>query len=718
VVWIALFVGVGAAAGALAGDTDDSFEIPGTESQEAFDLLEERFPEAPDSENTFARVVFAAPDGETLTDPENQSVVDNVVAELGNMPDVAQVTPPSVEAGSLSEDGLVGFAYVDYDVTWVDIDDDTHDALIAAADTGREAGLTVEVGGEAASDQGPPEGLSSEMIGIGVALVVLIITFGSLIAAGLPILNAILGVGIAISAITAATGLFDMGADSGILATMIGLAVAIDYALFIVSRYRHELAIGRSGEEAAGRALGTAGSAVVFAGLTVMIALSGLFMVGIPMLTEMGFAAAFAVGVAVLIALSLLPAMLGFAKHRVIGGRIPGLKARDPEGDDANGKPSNGKRWATMVTKHPKRVLVIALLAMIGVALPAASLTLGMPGEESMAEDTTQRKAYDLIGEGFGEGFNGPLMIVVDAAGSDDPEAAFALAQQNVAGVDGVVAESVSPPQPNPEGDTAIINAVPETGPAATETEDIVRAIRDTNDALAGTGAELVVTGNTAVFIDFNKKMSDALLPYLGVVVGLSFVLLILVFRSILVPLKAALGFLLTMGATFGMLVVIFQWGWIEVATPGPIISMLPIFLIGVVFGLAMDYQVFLVTRMREEYVHGATPTQSVVTGFQHGSRVVTAAAIIMMSVFGAFALGGEDFLLQVSFALAGAVLLDAFIVRMTIVPALLTLLGRSAWWLPRWLDRILPNVDVEGDKLRKMLGDVSEERELESVRN
>lgn len=611
--WLLLFVGAGFAASSLAGETQDSFEIPGTESQEAFDLLEERFPESPDSENTYARVVFAAPDGEAVTDPQNQQIVDDTVAALSGAEEVAEVIPPSVEAGTISDDGAVGFATVNYAVKWLDLSDKAKDELLNIAEDGREAGLTVELSGEAVATAGP-EGMSSELIGIGVALIVLIITFGSLIAAGLPILNAILGIGIAISAITAATGFIDIGSDTSILATMIGLAVAIDYALFIVSRYRHEIAIGREGEEAAGRALGTAGSAVVFAGLTVMIALSGLFIVNIPMLTEMGFAAAFAVGIAVLIALTLLPAMLGFAKHRVLGGRIPGLKARDPEADDANGKPSRGKRWATFVTRHPKSVVVVAVAGMIGLAAPVSDLNLGLPGEESMSEDTTQRKAYDLISEGFGVGFNGPLMVVVDASGSADPDAAFGVAQESISGLEDVI--SVSPPQPNPDGDTAIINVVPESGPSDTETEDLVRDIRATTNAdLSGTGASLVVTGNTAVLIDFNEKMSDALVPYLSVVVGLSFILLMLVFRSLLVPLKAALGFLLTMGATFGMLVAIFQWGWLGVAgSTGPVISMLPIFLIGVVFGLAMDYQVFLVTRMREEYVHGAAPTRAVVT--------------------------------------------------------------------------------------------------------
>ncbi|WP_129666261.1 MMPL family transporter [Phytoactinopolyspora endophytica] len=700
--WLLLFVLAGFGASTLSGETNDSFEIPGTESQEAFDLMAERFPDAPDADNTEARVVFAAPDGETLADPENQAVVNDVVAALGQAPQVAGVDDP-FEVGTVAEGNDIAYADVAYGVEWGDLTDEAKDVLADIAQEGRDAGLTVELSGEAV-EEWEAESMSSELIGIAVAAVVLIITFGSLTAAGLPLLNAIIGVGIAISAITAATGFIDMGADTSILATMLGLAVAIDYALFIVSRYRHELSMGREGSEAAGRALGTAGSAVVFAGLTVMIALSGLFVVGIPMLTEMGFAAAFAVGIAVLIALSLLPAMLGFAKHRVLGGRIPGLKARDPEADDGNGKPSAGRRWANFITRHPKSVVVVAVVAMIGVAAPVLDLRLGLPGEESMAEDTTQRQAYDLVSEGFGEGYNAQLMVIVDASGSDNPQAAFDQAASMIGGLGNVV--SVAEPFPNEANDTAMLSVIPEDGPNSEETEELVSDARDVSDQLqAETGATLSVTGNTAVIIDFNSKIAAAMAPYLAIVVGLSFLLLMLVFRSILVPLKAGLGFLVTMGATFGMLVAVFQWGWFGIAeNTGPIISMLPIFLIGVVFGLAMDYEVFLVTRMREEYVHGAAPTQSVVTGFQHGSRVVTAAAIIMMSVFGAFMLGGEDFIMQVGMALAAAVAFDAFVVRMTIVPAILTLLGRRAWWLPRWLDRLLPNVDVEGEKLAKYL--------------
>jgi RND superfamily putative drug exporter len=542
----------------------------------------------------------------------------------------------------------------------------------------------------------------AEVIGIGVAAVVLLITFGSLIAAGLPLLSAIVGIGIGSTAITAATGFIDIGSGTPILAVMIGLAVSIDYALFIMSRYRHELSAGLEPEEAVGRAVGTAGSAVVFAGLTVVIALAGLFVVDIPFLTQMGLAAAFTVVLAVAIALTLLPALLGMAGRRVLGGRIPGLRGGDPEA--SGGKPTAGRRWAGFVTRRPVAVLLVSVIGLGVLAIPAADLELGLPDDSTAAAGSTQRKAYELLSDGFGPGFNGPLMVVVDVASSADPKAAAASTANVVRGLPDVAV--VTPPTFNPAGDTALLTVIPASGPSTTETKDLVQAIRDAPES---GGAEVSVTGGTAFNIDISAKLSDALLPYLSLIVGLAFLLLMLVFRSVLVPLKATLGFLLTVAATFGAVIAVFQWGWfaglfgIEGQT-GPIISMLPVFLVGIVFGLAMDYQVFLVTRMREEHVHGAAPRTAVVDGFGHSARVVTAAAVIMVAVFSGFILSSETLVREIGFGLAFAVAIDAFVVRMTIVPAVMALLGRSAWWLPRWLDRLLPDVDVEGEKLRRQV--------------
>jgi RND superfamily putative drug exporter len=701
-IWLAIIVGVGVGAATLSGPTSDSFSIPGTESQEAFDLLEERFPGA-SLDGAEARVVFVAPEGEAISDPANVTAVESVLAEIEAGPQVAEVMNP-FEAELLSEDGTTALAQVSYSVDFFELDEATREALFEAVDHGRDAGLTIEAGGDATMEEDFEGG--SEMVGILIAAVVLIITFGSLAAAGMPLITGITGVTIGIAGISIATGFLEIGETTPILATMLGLAVGIDYALFIVSRYRHELMTGRPGPEAAGRAIGTAGSAVVFAGLTVMIALVGLTVVNIPMLTEMGLAAALTVGLAVLVALTLLPVLLGFAGDRVLRWRFPGLKIHDPEASNG-GKQSLGKRYVGMITRRPVAVLAIAVVGMGVLALPTLDLRLGLPDDGNLSEETTQRKAYDLVAEGFGPGYNGQLMVVVDGLESSNPQGTAETISGVLNETDGVAL--AAPPMFNEAGDTAIIGVVPLTGPTDEQTEELVESLRTELAAIAEQdGAAVAVTGNTAVFIDFSDKMGDAMLPYLSVVVGLSIILLMLVFRSVIVPIKAAVGFLLTMAATFGTIVAVFQWGWLKdifgIEQTGPIISMLPIFIIGVIFGLAMDYQVFLVTRMREEYVHGASANTAITVGFQHGSRVVAAAALIMISVFFGFVLGDDDVITQVGVALAAAIAFDAFVVRMTIVPAVLALVGAKAWWLPKWLDRLLPNVDVEGDKLARYL--------------
>ncbi|MFH8975809.1 MMPL family transporter [Streptomyces sp. NPDC017890] len=699
-IWVALLTlaGVGAASAPPAGTT--SFSIPGTEAQKAFDLLEERFP-GTSADGATARVVFKAPSGEKMTDAGNKATVEKTVADLADGSEVSSVADPYT-GNAVSKDGTIAYASVKYDVSGMELEDTTKDALEGAAQQARDAGLTVEIGGDAL--QAVPHTGATEVIGIAVAAVVLVITFGSLVAAGLPLLTALIGVGIGVASITALAGALELGSTTSILAMMIGLAVGIDYALFIVSRYRAELAEGREREEAAGRAVGTAGSAVVFAGLTVVIALVGLAVVNIPMLTKMGIAAAGTVAIAVLIALTMVPALLGYAGRRV---KPAGAKNAKKKGGTTEAKPAKenlGTRWARFVVRRPLAVLLLGVVGLGAAAVPAASLELGLPDDGSQPTSTTQRRAYDLLSEGFGPGFNGPLMVVVDAKGSDAPQQVFTDVSDEIKGLDDVVA--VTPPAPNKGGDTATITVIPDSKPSSVQTEDLVHAIRDAGAGIkADTGAETLVTGSTAMNIDVSEKLNDALLPYLVLVVGLAFLLLIVVFRSILVPLKAALGFLLSVMAALGAVVAVFQWGWLSglmgVEETGPVMSMMPIFMVGVVFGLAMDYEVFLVTRMREAYVHGETPDQAIVTGFKHGARVVTAAAVIMMAVFAGFIGSSESMVKMIGFGLAIAVFFDAFVVRMAIVPAVLALLGKKAWWLPKWLDRALPNVDVEGEGLR-----------------
>ncbi|MEU4271049.1 MMPL family transporter [Streptomyces sp. NPDC026092] len=691
--WVALLALAGVGAATAPAATSSSFSIPGTEAQKAFDLLEQRFPGGSADGGT-ARVVFKAPEGQKMTDPANKAKVQDVVAELKSGSDqVASVTDPYT-AQAVSKDGSTAYVSVSYKVSGMELTDETRAALEKTGHDAQGQGLTVEIGGDAL--QTMPETGAGEIVGVVIAGIVLVITFGSLVAAGLPLLTAIIGVGIGVSTITALANVLDLGSTTSTLAMMIGLAVGIDYALFIVSRYRAELAEGREREEAAGRAVGTAGSAVVFAGLTVVIALVGLAVVNIPMLTKMGFAAAGTVVIAVLIALTLIPALLGFAGARVVGRKDrKGLKSdegsKKADAAGAGDKPNMGTRWARFVIRRPVMVLLVGVLGLGAIALPAASLEMGLPDDGSKPVSATERRAYDMLSDGFGPGFNGPLMVVVDG-----DKAVADSTMETIKGLDGVVA--VMPPTPNKAGDTAMITVIPKDRPSSVATEELVHDIR------GATGDNVLVSGQTAMNIDFSQKMNDALVPYLALVVGLAFLLLMVVFRSILVPLKAALGFLLSVVAALGAVVAVFQWGWLGslfgVEQTGPIMSMMPIFMVGVVFGLAMDYEVFLVTRMREAYVHGERPGEAIVTGFRHSARVVTAAAVIMIAVFSGFIGMTDQMIKMIGFGLAVAVLFDAFVVRMAIVPAVLALLGHKAWWLPKWLDRALPNVDVEGEAL------------------
>ncbi|MFC8274386.1 MMPL family transporter, partial [Streptomyces sp. NPDC057271] len=567
--WVALLALAGVGAATAPAATSSSFSIPGTEAQKAFDLLEQRFPGG-NADGATARVVFKAPEGQKMTDAANKAKVQDVVDELkAGSDEVASVVDPYT-AQAVSKDGSTAYVSVSYKVSGMELSDATREALQKTGHDAQGKGLTVEIGGDAL--QTMPETGASEIVGVVIAGIVLVITFGSLVAAGLPLLTAIIGVGIGVSSITALANVLDLGSTTSTLAMMIGLAVGIDYALFIVSRYRAELAEGREREDAAGRAVGTAGSAVVFAGLTVVIALVGLAVVNIPMLTKMGFAAAGTVVIAVLIALTLVPALLGFAGAKVVGRKErKGLKKADD-------KPNMGTRWARFVIRRPVMVLLVGVLGLGAIAVPAASLEMGLPDDGAKPASATERRAYDLLSDGFGPGFNGPLMVVVDG-----DKAAAESTVKEIEGLNGVVA--VTKPTPNKAGDTAMITVIPKDRPSSVATETLVHDIRD------ATGDNVLVTGATAMNVDFSQKMNDALVPYLALVVGLAFLLLMVVFRSVLVPLKAALGFLLSVVAALGAVVAVFQWGWLGsllgVTEPGPVMSMMPIFMVGVVFGLA-----------------------------------------------------------------------------------------------------------------------------------
>ncbi|MGW2330302.1 MMPL family transporter [Streptomyces sp. NPDC001700] len=686
-------VGLGAAKAPAASDDGTSF-MPGIEAQKAFDLIGERFP-GPAANGASARIVFVAPDGEKVTAADHRAAVDTFVAKAAGEPKVSGAVSPFT-AGAVSEDGSTAYATVNYEVKSGDLTDADKAALRKAIDGAGDSGLTVEVGGTALATQ-PAAGGSSEAIGMALAAVVLLITFGSLAAAGLPLLTAIVGVGISMAAIMALGSTFGLSLTTGTLATMLGLAVGIDYALFVVSRYREERANGHDPREATGLAVGTAGSAVVFAGLTVVIALAGLTVIGVPMLAKMGLCAAGAVVVAVLVALTLVPALLGMWPDAVLSRRTR------KGGHVARAADNGGTRWARFVLRRPVTVLVACVAGLGVLALPAAQLEMGMPGAESKPVSSTERRAYDALADGFGAGFNGPLTIVVDVRGADEPKAAARAIAEKIGATRGVV--SVSPARFNQAGDAALFSAVPATGPNDEDTKGLVKDIRSERPGLEReTGATFEVSGSTAMDIDVAQALQDALVPYLAVIIALALVLLLVVFRSVLVPVKAALGFLLSVLAAIGAVVAVFQWGWgaelLGVEQAGPIMSLMPIFLVGIVFGLAMDYEVFLVSRMREAYVHGDRPVQAVVTGFRYSARVVAAAAVIMIAVFSGFVGADESMIKTMGFGLAVAVLFDAFVVRMALVPAVLALLGDKAWWMPRWLDRLLPRVDVEGTGL------------------
>ncbi|MEU1803300.1 MMPL family transporter [Streptomyces sp. NPDC019937] len=696
-VWAAVLAAVGLGALKSSGATDEGFSMPGIESQKAFDLMEQRFPGAT-GDGATARVVFVAPSGEKVTATENKRAIGKAVADLADGTQVASAVDP-FRAKAVSKDGTTAYAAVTYKVAVDDLTDASRAQLERAIHTAQDSGLTVEAGGSAMDDGGGPGG-AAEVIGVAIAAVVLLVTFGSLAAAGLPLLTAVIGVGVSMATILTLSEALGLSTTTGTLAMMLGLAVGIDYALFVVSRYREERAEGRVPQEAVGRAVGTAGSAVVFAGLTVVIALAGLTVVGIPMLTKMGLAAAGAVVVAVLIALTLVPAFLGFWPNAVLRRR-----ARRSGRVEENTGNNRGTRWARFVLRHPLPVLLLGVVGLGALAMPMTDLRLGMPGDEAKSASTTERRAYDALAKAFGPGFNGPLTVVVDAKGDADPKGAAGTVAKEIGHTEGVV--SVSPARFNEAGDTAVFQVVPSTAPTAEKTKGLVTAIRGERPGIESeTGATFEVTGTTALNIDISDKVQGALIPYLVVVVGLAIVLLLVVFRSLLVPLKAALGFLLSVLASLGVVVLVFQQGHaaglLGVEQTGPIMSLMPIFLVGIVFGLAMDYEVFLVSRMREAYVHGERPGQAITSGFRHSARVVVAAALIMIAVFAGFVGETDSMIKMIGFGLASAVLFDAFVVRMAIVPAVLALLGERAWWLPKWLDRLLPNVDVEGEALSR----------------
>lgn len=820
VAWLLLLAAVGGAAALLLKPMTSEFSIKGTPSIDATYKTMDLFPEGGNPANSpSVNVVFKAPDGQKLSDPANREAIDATISYLednlemgdttrfGNPLEVSprlqdqvihQFTDMGLPEASaradadnlamVNEDETIAYTTFNFDAeSPYSVEQADKDTVTEAMNIARDRGLTVEGNGAGFGDEIAVNS-TSEIIGLGVAFFVLIFTFGSLVASGMPLVSAVIGVGLGALSMLIATHWIELNNMTPVLAIMIGLAVGIDYALFILSRYRAERR-RMDGPEAAGMAVGTAGSSVVFAGATVFTALFALLIARIGFLTAMGLAAAGTVAIAVLVSLTLIPAMLGLLGDKAFNGRIPGVAGNPTRKGKRRRGPTTGNRWVRLVQKVPGLAMALVVLSLGAMTAPVLQMELALPADTTSNPDTTQRKAADLMSEGFGPGVNGPFLAVVDAHtvnaesgalaplvdAQSQPEPAPAPApapapEQDAA--ENAAPEEEMPEQPqqdqpaaepeiapaaevvdtsadaaddaSPEDKAALasflyaadqlkglggvkhaqivglsedqraaqIMVTPETAPTDTATVNVAHALRSaTGEIEDATGTDIGLTGLTAVQLDITERLEEAMAPYLAIVVGLAIVLLLLVFRSILVPLVAGLGFLLSVGAAFGLTVLVWQEGlWNLVPAPGPLISFMPIFLIGVTFGLAMDYQVFLVTRMREHISRHPEGTggrysavdEATITGFTQGARVVTAAAIIMISVFVAFINQPLPFIQIFGFALAAGVLFDAFFIRMTLVPATMFLMGRATWWMPKWLAKILPTLDIEGTALEE----------------
>ncbi|QYG92494.1 MMPL family transporter [Iamia sp. SCSIO 61187] len=685
--WIAALVALSGAAGALGGTFEDEFSLPGSESQEAVEVLEDGgFPTRAGFQG---QLVVAADDGIDRPDLEREvtALLDRVVAEV---PDAAVTSPYSPEgAYQVSADGTVAFA----EIALADRDDDAYDEAVdtitALVEGAEVPGAQLELGGDRFVE--PAEG-GSEAIGFLAAVVILLLAFGSLLAMGLPLVTALFGIGTGVAVVTLLANVVTMPSFTLQLVMMLAIGVGIDYALFIVTRYRQALADGHDPATAVEIAIDTAGRAVLFAGTTVVVSVLGLLVVGLDINRALGIAAAAGVATTMLASVTLLPALLGF-----VGAGIDrfGLPHRARAGNEASGL---GHRWSRTVQRHPAAAALVGFVVLAVLAVPALSMRLGFGDAGNRPTTDTTRRAYDLLAEGFGPGANSPLLLV--ASMPDD--ATLEPVVDEVRRTEGVA--GATPPIPNADGDVALVQVFPDSAPQDEATTELVHRLRDDvlPAATAGTGVEVRVGGAQAAVVDYSDFGASRLPVFIVVVLAVSFVILMAVFRSVLVPLKAVIMNLLSIGAAYGVVVAVFQWGWgaslIGIGRAGPVEAWAPMMLFAIVFGLSMDYEVFLLSRIREEYDRTGDNATAVATGLAHTARVITAAAAIMVVVFAGFVLSGERSLQLFGLGLATAVLVDATLVRLVLVPATMELLGDRNWWLPRWLDRTLPAVHIEGE--------------------
>lgn len=691
--WVIALLFIAGCGAGFGGGLANTFEAPESESGRAFELLFERFPEQAGSG---AEVVFRA--RATIDDPAVASDMQRLFGTLERQPGVADVVSPYEPEGSfqVSRDRTIAFARVRFAVSTLDVPARSVEYLLDAAADARRDGLQVEVGGQAVQFAAAAEGRTREAIGLAAAVVVLLYTFGSVVAAGLPIATALIGLGVALASVPLLSLAIDIPIFGPSLAVMIGLGVGIDYALFILTRFRTCLDEGASSEDACATALTTSGRAVLFAGITVCISMLGLFLMGISFVNGMAVSAIVAVLVTMLASVTLMPALLGFAGHAVDRLSIPGLDRRRR----AAGTDSRWYRWSRFVQRHPWPAALLALAVLLVLTAPVLSMRLGSSDAGANPKGSTTRKAYDLITEGFGPGFNGPLVLV---AGIRQPSEVAILERlsEDVRRTPGVA--FAGPPLQNERGDAAVVLVVPESAPQAVETERLIDRLRGevVPSATAGSGVSVNVGGVTAMYRDLGDVLGRRLPVFMAAVIGLSFLLLLVVFRSVLVPVKAALMNLLSIGAAYGVIVAVFQWGWLSaligIDRTGPIQSFAPMMLFAILFGLSMDYEVFLISRMREEYLRTGDNGAAVADGLAATARVITAAAAIMVTVFASFLFNPDLILKLFGLGLATAILMDATIVRTVLVPATMALLGDRNWWFPAWLDRLVPNFAVEG---------------------
>jgi putative drug exporter of the RND superfamily len=704
-VWLVAAIAAIALGVGSGGQTNDTLTIPGTEAQHTTSVLTSKLPAYSGGQTT---IVFGAGNGAKLTSPADKAAINSAMSAVKSIPQVTVVVSP-FHSHLVSRGGTIALGQVQWSAQPASVTTAQLNAVTAAMGPLAAHGVQVNYNGSVYPGWTFQLSEAPELAGVAIAFVILLITLGAVAAAGMPILGAIIGVVITLMGVTAVAALTTVASETTTVALMLGLSTGIDYGLFILSRHRASLLSGMTPEESVGRAVGTAGSAVVFAALTVMIALVGLTVVGIPFLTVMGLSAAGAVAVSLLISMTLLPALLGFAGTKVAsftGLPLLGRRARRVASQGADNPDSlAGARWGRFVLRHPLSLLLggVAILGVL--AIPALHLQLGLPSGASQPADNTQRIAYDQTTQGFGIGFNGPLLIVaqdVHTPGAPRQLAASLAKLPDVTSVTPVVTQN----------STSVIQLIPQSGPNDQATVALVNTIRDHRAAIEGdTGTHILVGGQTASNIDVSAKMSSALPVFLAVVVGLAFILLTFAFRTILVPITSIAGFLLSMAAALGATVATFQWGWgqhLFGIPPSETTSFLPIIMLAIIFGLSSDYEMFVVSRIKEDYTEHSDARRAVPRGAGLSARVVTAAALIMFTIFVAFTTESSPSIKAIAFSFAIGVLLDAFVVRLTLVPAIMSIFGSRIWYHPQWFARHVPDPDVEGHRLDRMLEDAA----------